>query len=170
MCSSLPSAGAIHAAALGTRSVGPGWDAGPRPAGFRTSSSSLADDQRADTIGAWGNPYVRTPSLDSLAAAGASFTHAYIMGSTQAAVCAPSRAMLMTSLRLQKVREDLEGQKTWPEQFAAAGYRTFITGKWHNGAASAVRAFDVGRGVFFGGMADPYRLRSATSRAAAPNR
>ena len=152
------SAGAVHGAAIGKRSAGPGWNAGAQAGRLPNILFILSDDQRADTIGAWGNPYVRTPSLDRLAAAGASFTHAYIMGSTQAAVCAPSRAMLMTSLRLQKAREDLEGQTTWPERFAAAGYRTFITGKWHNGAASAERAFETGRSVFLGGMADPYRL------------
>ena len=30
----------------------------------------FADDQRADTIAAWGNPHIRTPNLDRLARAG----------------------------------------------------------------------------------------------------
>ena len=118
----------------------------------------LSDDQRADTIGAWGNPHVVTPNLDRLAARGLSFTRAYIMGAFQGAVCTPSRAMLMTSLSLPRVRDDLEGQATWPEQFGRAGYRTFLTGKWHNGTASALRAFERGRSVFYGGMANPYGL------------
>ena len=33
----------------------------------------FADDQRADTIGAWGNAHIRTPHLDSLVARGFSF-------------------------------------------------------------------------------------------------
>ena len=42
--------------------------------------------------------------------------------------------------------------------FARAGYRTFMTGKWHNGQASALRTFMLGKSVFFGGMGDPYEL------------
>ena len=42
--------------------------------------------------------------------------------------------------------------------FAKAGYTTFMTGKWHNGAESARRAFAEGKAVFFGGMGDPYKL------------
>ncbi|MEO2014173.1 MAG: sulfatase-like hydrolase/transferase, partial [Fuerstiella sp.] len=33
----------------------------------------FADDQRADTIGAHGNPHIQTPNLDKLAAGGFSF-------------------------------------------------------------------------------------------------
>ena len=33
----------------------------------------FADDQRADTIGAWGNPYIHTPNIDRLVAEGYSF-------------------------------------------------------------------------------------------------
>ncbi|MEE2940555.1 MAG: sulfatase-like hydrolase/transferase, partial [Planctomycetota bacterium] len=51
----------------------------------------LTDDQRADTVGAWGNPHIRTPHLDALAARGTSFHRAYCMGSRGGAVCVPSR-------------------------------------------------------------------------------
>ena len=40
----------------------------------------LADDQRADTVGALGNPHIRTPNLDRLAHSGLAFSHAYIQG------------------------------------------------------------------------------------------
>ena len=33
----------------------------------------FADDQRADTIGAHGNPHIKTPNLDQLVAEGFSF-------------------------------------------------------------------------------------------------
>jgi arylsulfatase A-like enzyme len=56
------------------------------------------------------------------------------------------------------VNENLAGQKTWPEQFAAGGYRTFMTGKWHNGGESALRSFQEGKAVFLGGMHDPYTI------------
>ena len=36
------------------------------------------DQQRFDTIGALGNPYVRTPVVDDLVAKGVAFTHTHI--------------------------------------------------------------------------------------------
>ena len=119
----------------------------------------FSDDQRADTIGAWGNKHAKTPNLDRLVAEGTSFTRAYCMGSQQGAVCVPSRAMLLTGRTLFRVKDNLQGQETWPERFAADGYRTFVTGKWHNGPQSVVRAFREGEAVFLGGMGnDPYKL------------
>ncbi|MEZ0385730.1 MAG: sulfatase-like hydrolase/transferase, partial [Verrucomicrobium sp.] len=118
----------------------------------------FSDDQRADTIGALGNPGWQTPNLDRLVKEGTAFSRAYCMGSQQGAVCVPSRAMLMTGRGLYHVKEQLKGQGTWPESFAAAGYQTFMTGKWHNGAAAALRTFQDGRAVFLGGMGSPYEL------------
>ncbi len=82
----------------------------------------LADDQRTDTIAALGNPHIRTPNLDRLVRQGTVFSRAYCMGSTQGAVCVPSRAMLMTGRTLFHVKDNLAGQPTWPEAFATAGY------------------------------------------------
>jgi arylsulfatase A-like enzyme len=118
----------------------------------------LSDDQRADTIAALGNPYVRTPNLDRLVRQGTVFTRAYCMGSMQGAVCVPSRAMLLSGRTLFHVKDDLDGQTTWPEAFAKAGYATFLAGKWHNTAKSALRAFQSGKSIFLGGMGDPYTL------------
>jgi arylsulfatase A-like enzyme len=129
----------------------------------------LSDDQRADAIAALGNPHIRTPNLDRLVREGTVFTRAYCMGSRQGAVCVPSRAMLMTGRTLFHVDPELRGQTTWPEKFAQAGYETFLTGKWHNGPASARRVFQEGRAVFFGGMGDPYRLPVEDFRAGGPS-
>jgi arylsulfatase A-like enzyme len=118
----------------------------------------LSDDQRADTISALGNKHIRTPHLDRLVAEGTTLQRAYCMGALQGAVCVPSRAMMLTGRGLFHVKADLQGQTTWPEQFAAAGYTTFISGKWHNEPASLVRSFDQGKAVFLGGMGDPYKL------------
>src|SRR5678816_4380525 len=118
----------------------------------------FSDDQRADTIGVFGNPHARTPRLDRLAAQGTAFTRVYCMGAMQGAVCVPSRAMLMTGRTLFRIKENLAGQTTWPEMFANSGYTTFMTGKWHNGTESALRVFQLGRAVFLGGMGDPYKL------------
>jgi len=114
----------------------------------------LSDDQRADTIHALGNPRIRTPALDALVARGSVCDRAYCMGSMQGAVCVPSRAMMLSGRSLFRSDEGLRGCDTWPEAFARAGYRTFLTGKWHNGAASATRCFAAGRSVFCGGMHD----------------
>jgi arylsulfatase A-like enzyme len=118
----------------------------------------LSDDQRADTIAALGNSGIRTPNLDGLVQKGTSFTRAYCMGSLQGAVCVPSRAMLLSGRSLFHVKDDLSGQTIWPEAFSRAGYTTFLTGKWHNQPASALRIFQRGRAVFLGGMGDPYAL------------
>jgi arylsulfatase A-like enzyme len=117
-----------------------------------------SDDQRADTIAALGNKHIRTPNLDRLARGGLAFTRAYCMGARQGAVCVPSRAMLLSGRTLFRVDEKLLKHTTWPEAFARAGYVTFITGKWHNGAESVVRCFMQGKSIFLGGMGDPLSL------------
>lgn len=114
----------------------------------------FADDQRADTLHAWGNQNIRTPNLDRLIHRGFGFRANYCFGSNSGAVCIPSRAMLMSGRTWLDSRHDLAGIPLMPERLGAAGYRTFATGKWHNGRESFKRAFQEGRSVFFGGMAD----------------
>jgi len=118
----------------------------------------FTDDQRADTIAALGNKHIKTPNLDRLVQRGTAFTRAYCMGAMQGAVCVPSRAMVMSGRTLFRVNEKLQGMALWPTMFARAGYRTFMTGKWHNQEASALAAFAEGKGIFFGGMGNPYAL------------
>ena len=118
----------------------------------------LSDDQRADTIQALGNPHLRTPAVDALVARGTVCDRAYCMGSMQGAVCVPSRAMMLSGRSLFRIDEQLRGCDTWPEAFGRAGYRTFLTGKWHNGAASATRCFAEGSSVFLGGMHDQFSV------------
>ncbi|MFI9841892.1 sulfatase-like hydrolase/transferase [Nonomuraea sp. NPDC051941] len=52
----------------------------------------VADQLRADAVGAFGNPSARTPNLDRLAATGTAFTNAY----AQHPVCSPSRASFLS--------------------------------------------------------------------------
>jgi len=115
----------------------------------------FADDQRADTIAAHGNPHIKTPNLDRLAASGVSFRNNYIFGGNSGAVCIPSRAMLMsgkTWFHIDTV--SLKDTTLLPETLGKNGYTTFGTGKWHNGEASWLRAFQSGKNVMFGGMSD----------------
>ena len=136
----------------------------PFPAALQPAKRSpnvlviVSDDQRADTIHALGNAVIRTPVLDALVARGTVFDRAYCMGSTHGAVCVPSRAMLLSGRSLFHVNDRLAGCDTWPEAFARSGYTTFVTGKWHNGKQSLVRAFKAGKNVFLGGMTDQWNV------------
>src|SRR5436190_22998141 len=56
----------------------------------------FADDMRTDSIGALGNPVVKTPNLDRLVNRGFAFTNAYCLGGNSPAVCTPSRNMLLS--------------------------------------------------------------------------
>ena len=118
----------------------------------------FADDQRADTIGAWGNAHIRTPHLDRLVARGVSFRGNYCFGGNSGAVCIPSRAMLLSGRTWFGLSHNLDQTLTWPEHLRRQGYETFATGKWHNGEASFVRSFERGRSVHFGGMDDHTRI------------
>ncbi|MBN9518889.1 sulfatase-like hydrolase/transferase [bacterium] len=117
-----------------------------------------SDDQRADTIAALGNRHIETPHLDRMARDGVAFTNAFCMGSTQPAVCVPSRAMFLSGRSLFRVNDQLRDTPTWPEVFRRAGYHTFGVGKWHNGPASYARSFDAGGPIFFGGMSNQNRV------------
>jgi len=119
----------------------------------------FADDQRADTIAALGNPVIKTPNLDRLCRRGVAFTRAYMQGGFNGATCVPSRAMLLSGQSLFRIDEKLLRDETWPAAFGRAGYTTFMTGKWHNGAKSLPICFQIARSVFAGGMTDPLKAK-----------
>ncbi|MBQ16787.1 MAG: choline-sulfatase [Planctomycetaceae bacterium] len=125
----------------------------------------FADDQRADTVAAYGNRHIKTPHIDRLVHAGFSFHRNYCMGSTHGAVCQPSRAMLMSGRTLWRVPMNLKGVPILPEVLGRNGYVTFGTGKWHNRAESFIRGFQNGRAVFIGGMSNHLKvpIRDLTS-------
>src|SRR3990172_1675314 len=130
---------------------------------------TIADDQRFDLLGVLGRNPCRTPHLDRLSARGTLFTHAHTLGSTHAAVCAPSRAMLHTGLNLYRIPDALKGRASWTrqdepeeqvpllgEELRKAGYDCFGTGKWHNGKRAFARSFAGGATIFFGGMSEHF--------------
>ncbi len=119
----------------------------------------FADDQRADTIAALGNPVIKTPNLDRLAQRGVAFSRAYMQGGMNGATCVPSRAMLLSGQNLFHIDEKLMRNETWPEAFGKAGYTTFASGKWHNGNTSLPRAFQIARSMFTGGMTNPMQAK-----------
>lgn len=117
----------------------------------------FSDDQQWNAIGAMGNDHIITPNLDRLVEEGFTFRQTYCMGSNSGAVCGPSRAMLLTGRTMHRALVDgkygdLPDVPLWPEVFRNAGYRTFGTGKWHNGKPTFVRSFTDGGAIFFGGM------------------
>ncbi len=91
-------------------------------------------DDLTTTLGCYGNPHVRTPGMDALAARGVRFDHAY----TQFALCNPSRCSFLTGCYPEKtgvmdlttsLREALPEAVTLPQHFMNHGYVTGRVGK-----------------------------------------
>jgi arylsulfatase A-like enzyme len=93
----------------------------------------MTDQHRKDAIGAYGNPVIKTPNLDSLAAAGVRFENCWV----QHAACMPSRASIFTARypMAHRVRSNgvplPEHETTLAHVFAENGYRTGGAGKFH---------------------------------------
>jgi len=106
------------------------------------------DQQRADTLGCYGNSRVQTPHLDSLAERGTIFTSCYV---TQP-VCSPCRSSMVTGLfpnATTVVDNNIPlppDRFAWPRALHDAGYRTAYIGKWHLGVEPVPDYFDVWRG------------------------
>jgi arylsulfatase A-like enzyme len=131
-------------------------DEGTRAPERRNVLLLVSDDQRVDSIAALGNGECLTPNLDRLVEEGFALTQTYCMGAMTAAVCGPSRAMLMSGRQLFSFEEAHPGPPaefpSLPAAFRAEGYETFATGKWHNGKAWFQAGFERGDSIFFGGM------------------
>ncbi len=100
----------------------------------------LADDMGFSDIGCYGGE-IETPNIDRLAREGVRLTQFY-----NTARCSPSRASLMTGLHPHQVGVGIlnfddtpdgypgdltEECVTVPEALGAAGYATYLSGKWH---------------------------------------
>ncbi len=93
----------------------------------------IPDQLRAQALGCMGNPDVRTPNLDRLAAEGILFRQTF----ANTPVCCPARAILFTGQYAHRngmVANDLrlrESTVTLAKLLKAHGYRTGFIGKWH---------------------------------------
>jgi arylsulfatase A-like enzyme len=93
----------------------------------------LTDQWRASAFGYTGDPNVRTPNLDSLAAASVSFDNAVSV----CPVCTPYRASLLTGrfpTSTGMFMNDIylpEDELCMAEIYRSAGYQTAYIGKWH---------------------------------------
>lgn len=107
----------------------------------------LADDWGFTDVGAYGGE-IATPNIDALAAQGTRFSNFHVAGS-----CSPTRAMLQTGVSNHRaglgnmpetIPPEHQGKPgydavlnnkvvTIAAQLKAAGYRTYLTGKWHLG-------------------------------------
>ncbi|MEM6799584.1 MAG: sulfatase [Planctomycetota bacterium] len=105
----------------------------------------VADDHGCDA-GCYGNPVIKTPSLDALAADGVVFDRAFCT----TASCSASRSVILTGLH-NHANGHYGHQHTYhkfsafpatvslPEHLRRAGYRTGRAGKYHVAPAEAFR-------------------------------
>jgi len=94
----------------------------------------LTDDQRWDALGFAGNPIIRTPTMDQLAASGVYFKNAFVT----TPICAASRASILTgtyerthefTFRTPPLADEFV-QMSYPAQLKKAGYKTGYIGKF----------------------------------------
>ena len=108
----------------------------------------LTDDQGYGDLGCTGNPIVKTPNIDRLAAESSQLTDYHV-----APTCSPTRSALLTGHWTDRTgvwhtvngRSMLrENETTLGELFRRAGYATGMFGKWHLGDNYPYRAEDRG--------------------------
>ncbi len=119
----------------------------------------FADDMRADSIGALGNPVVKTPNLDTLVKSGMAFDNACCFGGNSPAVCTPSRNMLLSGKAYFRWKDHLSpmaGKKqagalcpgeglNFPASMKEAGYLTYHHGKKGNTALEIQARFELNK-------------------------
>lgn len=101
----------------------------------------VADDMGYSDLGCFGSE-IATPNLDALAAGGVRFSQFYTTPK-----CYPSRAAFITGLYPHQVGMgrtpgNLTGAPTIAHLLRAAGYRTWMTGKWHGKDLPVQLGFD----------------------------
>jgi arylsulfatase/arylsulfatase A len=108
----------------------------------------MTDDQGYGDIGFHGNPYLKTPHIESIAEQGIEMTHFFTYPN-----CSPTRAALLTGrypyrtgvVGVTQVDHLMNASElTIAEILSSHGYRTGIFGKWHLGDNHPMRPSDQG--------------------------
>lgn len=108
-----------------------------------------ADQWTSSAFGFHGNPHLRTPNADRLAARGIDFTKSY----TADPVCGPARTCWMTgrmpnehgvSLNQSRLVSSMVDMGQW---FGRHGYETVHIGKWHTPGRNPRASFQIYSGV-----------------------
>ena len=96
----------------------------------------MTDEHNPRILGCSGDPLVKTPTLDALAATGVRFTAAYC----QNPICVPSRVSLVSGRMASNLNtfgntanQKYQGMTTLADVFVQAGYQTAWFGKTHWG-------------------------------------
>jgi len=91
----------------------------------------MTDQQRFDTVGAWGYDCMVTPNLDRLVREGISFRQAYCPGAT----CISSRAAMFTGMYAHTTGvysfDHWGNHRNWVQDLAESGYWCVNIGKMH---------------------------------------
>ena len=97
----------------------------------------MVDDMGYSDLGCYGGE-VKTPNIDKLAKNGLRFTQFY-----NTAKCHTTRAELLTGNYAYSIGDNhMEHGATFAEVLRPIGYRTLISGKWHQVPLPTTRGFD----------------------------
>ncbi|MBL8211034.1 MAG: sulfatase-like hydrolase/transferase [Bryobacterales bacterium] len=95
----------------------------------------FSDDHHFQALGAAGNPHIKTPNLDRLAAGGVRFVNGVVSTSQ----CNPSRGIMLSGREAVQTGLESNGRTDFTkdigpsvvEQLRRSGYDTVQIGKWH---------------------------------------
>ena len=104
----------------------------------------MSDEHQQKSSGCYGHPFVKTPTIDALAASGTRFTNAY----TNSPICVPARASFATGRYVHDIgywdnAHAYEGRvEGWGHALQKAGMQCLSIGKLHYRSESDPTGFN----------------------------